>query len=41
MRVDRINGVDDSTRKVERVRVNTGEGKDRYGSKLITVSAEK
>lgn len=35
VRVDRISGADNDYRKVERVRVNTGVGKDKYGNKIV------
>ena len=35
VRVDRISGEDNDADKVERVRVNLGEDKDNYGSKIV------
>ena len=38
VRVDRISGADNDYRKIERVRVNTGAGKDKYGNKIVAAA---
>lgn len=39
IRIDRIKGKDDSANKIERVRVNSSNDRDDYGSKIINTSA--